>query len=40
MLKEFMSDEAVVAALGKPVEFDKEQTAWLKKTLAVHSEVH
>jgi PAS domain S-box-containing protein len=39
MLKEFMSDEAVVAALGKPVEFGEEQTAWLTKTLAAHPEV-
>lgn len=39
MLKEFMSDEAVVAALGKPVEFDEEQIAWLKKTLAAYPEV-
>ena len=39
MLKEFMTDEAVVAALGKPVEFDEEQTAWLTKILAAHPEV-
>ena len=30
MLAEFMSDEAVVAGLGKPVEFDDEQIAWIK----------
>ncbi|MFV8781423.1 metallophosphoesterase family protein [Microbulbifer sp. SA54] len=34
MLAEFMADEAVVAALGKPVEFGDEQMAWIKKTLA------
>ena len=27
MLAEFMADEAVVAALGKPVEFGEEQVA-------------
>ncbi|MFC1765057.1 metallophosphoesterase family protein, partial [Planctomycetota bacterium] len=29
MLAEFMSDEAVIAALGKPVEFSKEQKDWV-----------
>ena len=33
MLAEFMSDEAVVAALGKPVEFGEDQMNWLEKTL-------
>ena len=33
MLAEFMSDEAVVAALGKSVEFDEEQIAFLKRVL-------
>jgi 3',5'-cyclic AMP phosphodiesterase CpdA len=34
MLAEFMSDEAVVAALGKPVEFSAEQSAFIRDTLA------
>ncbi|WP_237055377.1 metallophosphoesterase family protein [Microbulbifer sediminum] len=34
MLAEFMADEAVVAALGKPVEFGEKQVAWIKRTLA------
>ena len=36
MLAEFMSDEAVIAALGKPVEFGDEQVAFVKDTLAKH----
>ena len=36
MLAEFMSDEAVVAALGKNVEFDDEQVAFVKDALAKH----
>jgi len=36
MLAEFMSDEAVVAALGKPVEFDDKQIAFIKDALAEH----
>ena len=36
MLAEFMSDEAVVAALGKNVEFDAEQQAFVKDTLEKH----
>ena len=36
MLGEFMSDEAVVAALGKNVEFDDQQRAFVKETLAKH----
>ena len=39
MLAEFMSDEAVVAGLKKPVEFGEEQMAWIKKTLADHPDV-
>jgi hypothetical protein len=39
MLAEFMSDEAVVAALAKPVEFADEQIAFVKSTLAQNSEV-
>jgi len=39
MLAEFMSDEAVVAALGTPVEFDSEQVAFVKSTLAKYPDV-
>jgi hypothetical protein len=39
MLAEFMSDEAVIAALGKPVEFDNEQMAFIKNTLEKHTDV-
>jgi hypothetical protein len=39
MLAEFMSDEAVVAALGQPVEFPDEQMAWIEKTLAANTDV-
>ena len=39
MLAEFMSDEAVVAALGKNVEFDDEQRNFVKKTLAQNGDV-
>lgn len=39
MLAEFMSNEAVVAALGQPVEFPEEQSAWIEKTLAENSDV-
>ena len=39
MLAEFMSDESVVAGLGKPVDFSDEQIAWLKDTLAKHPDV-
>jgi hypothetical protein len=39
MLAEFMSDEAVVAALGKPVEFGADQVASVEKTLAQHDDV-
>jgi len=39
MLKEFMSDESVVAGLATPVEFDEKQLAWIKQTLADHPDV-
>jgi len=39
MLAEFMSDEAVVAGLGKPVEFSDAQVDWVRKTLEAHSDV-
>ena len=38
MLAEFMKSEAIVAALGKPVEFPEEQLAWIKKTLAENAD--
>lgn len=38
MLAEFMSDEAVVAGLSKPVEFSDEQIAWIKDTLAQNAD--
>ena len=39
MLAEFMSSEAVVAALGQPVEFPNKQIAWIKKTLMENADV-
>jgi hypothetical protein len=39
MLKEFMSDESVVAGLSTPVEFDEKQLAWIKQTLSEHPDV-
>jgi len=39
MLDEFMSDEGVEGALGKPVEFPAKQVAWIKETLADHPDV-
>lgn len=39
MLAEFMSDEAVVAGLGKPVEFGEKQLAFLKNVLAENDDV-
>jgi hypothetical protein len=39
MLAEFMSSDAIVAALGKPVEFPDTQTAWIKETLAENADV-
>ncbi len=38
MLAEFMADESVVAALGKPVEFPDHQIAFVKNTLARHAD--
>ena len=39
MLKEFMTDEAVIAALSTPVEFPEKQMDWIKKTLAENADV-
>ena len=39
MLAEFMTSEAIVAALGQPVEFPDTQMAWIKKTLAENTGV-
>jgi hypothetical protein len=39
MLAEFMSDEAIIAGLSKPVEFPDKQMAWIKETLADHADV-
>jgi hypothetical protein len=39
MLAEFMSDEAVIAALSRPVEFTGRQLEWIRKTLADHPDV-
>jgi hypothetical protein len=39
MLKEFMTDEAVIAGLSKPVEFSESQVAWVKETLAENADV-
>jgi len=39
MLKEFMSDESVVAGLAKPVEFSAAQVAYLKKVLEKNKNV-
>lgn len=39
MLAEFMSDEAVVAALGKNVEFDDTQVAFVENTLSQNTDV-
>ena len=36
MLAEFMSDEAVIAALGTPADFTQEQVDWVGKTCADH----
>jgi hypothetical protein len=36
MLADFMTDEAVVAALSEPVEFPEAQRAWIEETLAKH----
>jgi len=39
MLEEFMSDEAVIAGLSKPVEFRKDQLAFVEKTLKQYPDV-
>jgi len=39
MLAEFMKSDAIVAALGQPLEFPEEQRAWIKKTLAENADV-
>jgi len=39
MLAEFMSDEAVIAALGKPVEFSDQQVAYLESVLDKNADV-
>ena len=39
MLAEFMADESVVAGLAKEIEFNEEQVAWLKDTLAKNADV-
>jgi len=39
MLAEFMSDEAVIAGLSKPVEFSEEQISWIRKALEAHADV-
>jgi len=39
MLQEFMTSEAVIAALGEPVTFDPTQVAWVEQTLAAHPDV-
>ena len=39
MLAKFMRSEAIVAALGQPVEFPDKQRAWIKKTLAENADV-
>jgi len=39
MLAEFMSDEAVVAGLSKPVEFPENQMTWINETLENHADV-
>ena len=39
MLAEFMSDEAVVAGLGKPVDFSDQQVSYVEKALAQNADV-
>ena len=39
LLKEFMSDESVVAGLAQVVEFEGAQMEWIKKTIADHPDV-
>jgi hypothetical protein len=39
LLEEFMTSEAVIAALGQPVEFPEKQMNWIEKTLAENADV-
>lgn len=39
MLEEFMTSDAVIAALGQPVEFPEKQMSWIQKTLDENKEV-
>jgi len=39
MLEEFMTSEAVIAALGQPIEFPGKQMNWIEKTLAENPDV-
>jgi hypothetical protein len=39
LLKDFMSDEAVIAGLSQPVEFREKQMNWIKAILAENAEV-
>jgi hypothetical protein len=39
MLEEFMTSEAVIAALGQPVEFPDKQMNWIKNTLEKNKNV-
>lgn len=39
MLEEFMTSEAVIAALGQPVEFPEKQLNWIQKILDENKEV-
>ena len=39
MLQEFMTSEAVIAALGQPVTFGQAQLTWIEENLAAHSDV-
>lgn len=39
MLEEFMTSEAVIAALGQPVEFPEKQMNWIKETLDKNRDV-
>lgn len=39
MLAEFMSDEAVIAVLTKPVDFPEDQVAWIRQVLEENADV-
>jgi len=39
LLKGFMTSDAVIAALGKPVEFPEKQMEWISKTLEENKDV-